>query len=163
MHRMQRDHCCSRDRITCRRAFAVVGGVLAIPTWEWATVTARMREVTAAARAERLEHSEATTEEDEETVESESVTSAALENPMSLYKRPTDSLLERLVARLRRTPRRLSEADAAHLLEAVAVIIYNPDTAQLDESLPPVGSGLRWDEFITTVAETYDLRFEPGH
>lgn len=90
MHRMQRDHCCSRDRITCRRAFAVVGGVLAIPTWEWATVTARMREVTAAARAERLEHSEATTEEDEETVESESVTSAALENPMSLYKRPTD-------------------------------------------------------------------------
>jgi hypothetical protein len=57
----------------------------------------------------------------------------------------------------------LNASKLSHLLEAVAVIIYNPDTAQLDESLPPVGSGLRWDEFITTVAESYDLRFEPGH
>ena len=40
------------------------------------------------------------------------------------------------------------------------MIIYDPDTATLDPNLPPVGSGLRWDEFVETIAATYELHFE---
>jgi hypothetical protein len=69
-------------------------------------------------------------------------------------------VVRRLVTRLQRTRRRETEADAPHLLEAVAVVIYDPDTGELDPDLPPVGSGLRWDEFVTSIADTYDLRFE---
>jgi len=60
----------------------------------------------------------------------------------------------------RTTRRRDSEADAAHLLEAVAVIVYDPDTAILNPAVPAPGSGLRWGEFVARMAETYDLRFE---
>ena len=62
--------------------------------------------------------------------------------------------------RLQRTRLRETEAEATHLLEGVAVIIYDPDTATLDPNLPPVGSGLRWDEFVETIAATYELHFE---
>lgn len=78
----------------------------------------------------------------------------------ALVRKPTDSLIARLVRRLDRTRLRETEADAAHLLEAVAVIVYDPDTGILDPDIPPPGSGLRWDEFVATMAETYDVRFE---
>lgn len=55
---------------------------------------------------------------------------------------------------------RLSEADAAHLLEAVAVVIYDLDIAEIDPGVPASGSHLRWDEFVEMLAEAYDLRFE---
>lgn len=75
-------------------------------------------------------------------------------------KKTTLPLIERAVERLRRAGGRESEAGAPHLLEAIGVLVYDPDTSQLDDSMPPHGSGLRWDEFVQTLAETYQVRFE---
>ena len=96
--------------------FAVVGGVLAIPTWEW-----------------------------HQKLPGERVS--------------TIHLVNRLVRRLQRTPLRDSEADAPHLLEAVSVIVYDPNTGQMHPDLPPVDSPLRWNEFVNRLADAYDLRF----
>jgi hypothetical protein len=30
----------------------------------------------------------------------------------------------------------------------------------LAPNLPPAGSGLRWDEFVRSLGEAYDLRFD---
>jgi hypothetical protein len=94
--------------------FAVVGGVLAIPTWE---------------RGEGGQKS-------------------------------TRHLIQRAVSRLIRAGGRRTEGDAAHLLEAIAVVAYDPDSAQLAADLPPLASGLRWDEFINMLVAAYDARFE---
>jgi hypothetical protein len=94
--------------------FAVVGGVLAIPTYE---TTSRGR-------------------------------------------RSTIGLIQRAIERLRRAGGRQTEGDAAHLLEGIAVLVYDPDTATLDETIPQSGSGLRWDEFIVTLGKAHDSRFE---
>lgn len=77
-------------------------------------------------------------------------------------KRPTAHLITRAVSRLVRSGGRRNEADAAHLLEAVAVIVYDPDAGTLHHDLPPKGSGLRWDEFINAMAIAYDNRFGEG-
>lgn len=95
--------------------FAVVGGVLAVPSYE-ETGTGR--------------------------------------------KKSTLPVIERAVERLRRAGGRESEAGAPHLLESIGVIVYDPDTATLDESMPPPGCGLRWDEFVDELARTYLARFE---
>ena len=95
--------------------FAVVGGVLAIPTYEV--------------------------------------------NEKTGVKKSTVGLIERAVARLARAGGRITEGDAPHLLEGVGVVVYDPDTATLDETLPPVGSGLRWDEFVEGLATAYAARF----
>jgi hypothetical protein len=94
--------------------FAVIGGVLAIPTLEWK----EGRELT------------------------------------------TTHLIERATARLVRAGGRRSEADAAHLLEGVAVLAYDPHAGVLSPSLPGLGTGLRWDEFIADIATAYVARFE---
>lgn len=95
--------------------FAVVGGVLAIPTYE-------VHEQTG-------------------------------------VKRSTVNLIERAIARLARAGGRVTEGDAAHLLEGVGVVVYDPDTGLVDSSLPPPGSGLRWDEFVNGLATAYAARF----
>jgi hypothetical protein len=95
--------------------FAVIGGVLAIPTWEMMPKGRR---------------------------------------------KSTIPLIQRAVRRLVRAGGRKTEGDADHLLESIAVVVYDPDTAQLHPSLPAVGSGLRWDEFIETLAVAYESRFE---
>lgn len=97
--------------------FAVVGGVLVIPTYE---VTAKGSQ------------------------------------------KPTTHLIERTVSRLVRAGRRRNESDAAHLLEAIAVVVYDPQAGELDTRIPREGSGLRWQEFIETLAEAYDTRFGEG-
>jgi hypothetical protein len=145
--------------------FAVVGGVLAVPTWEWAPVTKAMSKagVGAADPVDDMDADDAGAEGDEdvdEAEEAEDLAATAAADPAALYKKPTTHLLNRLITRLDRTRRRETEADAAHLLEAVAVIVYDPDTGELSPDLPPPGSGLRWDEFVTALAETYDVRFE---
>jgi hypothetical protein len=94
--------------------FAVVGGVLVVPTYE---VTPKGR-------------------------------------------RSTVGLIERAVDRLRRAGGRETEGDAAHLLEAIAVVAYDPDSATVDAAVPPAGYGLRWEEFVATLASTYLARFE---
>jgi hypothetical protein len=74
-------------------------------------------------------------------------------------RRPTTHLIQRAIDRLARAGGRLREADAAHLLEGVAVVVYDPDTATLEPTLPAAGSGLRWDEFIEAMVAAYQARF----
>lgn len=95
--------------------FAVVGGVLAIPTYE---VGARG------------------------------------------VRRDTTHLITRAVERLIRAGGRRSEAEAAHLLEGVCVLAYDPATAQRSLTIPPPGNGLQWDEFIDELVAAYEARFE---
>lgn len=97
--------------------FAVVGGVLVIPTYEVTATGSR---------------------------------------------KPTTHLIERTVNRLVRTGRRRNEFDAPHLLEGIAVVVYDPETGELDARTPPKGSGLRWEEFTQTLVEAYDTRFGEG-
>ncbi|MCH7810500.1 MAG: hypothetical protein IH863_07965, partial [Chloroflexi bacterium] len=92
--------------------FAVLGGVLAIPTWEGSE------------------------------------------------RKSTLSLIERLTDRLSRAGGRRTDGNAAHLLEAIGVVVYDPDTASMSPDIPKRGSGLRWEEFIESMAETYEARFE---
>ena len=68
-------------------------------------------------------------------------------------------LITRGIERLSRAGERRTEADATHLLEAVGVIVFDPYTGQLDPDVPPVGSGLRWEELIRTMATVYQARF----
>lgn len=51
-------------------------------------------------------------------------------------------------------------ADPAHLLEAIAVIVYDPNTGLIRDDLPPGDLELRWDDFVRIMADTYDVRFE---
>lgn len=95
--------------------FAVVGGILVVPTWE--------------------------------------VTKKGI-------KKSTRHLIERAVKRIVRARGRENESDAAHLLEGVAVLAYDPDTAVLDPDLPTAQSALRWQEFINALAEAYESRFD---
>jgi hypothetical protein len=94
--------------------FAVVGGVLVIPTYE--------------------ERNDGTT-------------------------KATTHLIQRAVGRLVRAGGRRTEGDAPHLLEAIAVVVFDPATAKLAPDLPPKKSGLRWDDFVTQLATVYDSRF----
>jgi hypothetical protein len=71
----------------------------------------------------------------------------------------TTHLIDRAVLRLVRAGGRISEGDPAHLLEGVSVIVYDPTTATLDPNVPPVGSRLRWDEFIDDLVKAYQARF----
>jgi hypothetical protein len=75
-------------------------------------------------------------------------------------RRPTKSLIQRAIERLVRAGGRRTEAEAAHLLEGIAVLVYDPDSASVDPELPPVGSGLRWNEFVDRLVATYQTRFE---
>ena len=95
--------------------FAVVGGVLVIPTYE---LTKKGR------------------------------------------KKETTTLINRAIERLVRAGGRRSEAEAAHLLEGIAVVVYDPDTAEISSVLPEPGSSLRWEEFIGALAASYRARFE---
>lgn len=74
-------------------------------------------------------------------------------------KKQTAHLITRAVNRLVRSGGRRNESEAAHLLEGVAVVVYDPDNGTLYPDLPPRGSGLRWDEFINAMAVAYDNRF----
>jgi hypothetical protein len=74
--------------------------------------------------------------------------------------RDVTHLITRAVERLVRAGGRRSEADAAHLLEGVCVLVYDAATGLISEAVPPPGHGLRWDEFVDEIATTYEARFE---
>jgi hypothetical protein len=78
------------------------------------------------------------------------------------HRKPTTHLIMRAVARLVRAGGRRTEGDASHLLEAIAVVVYDPATGVLDPNLPPSDTGLRWDDFIKKLAFVYDSRFGEG-
>lgn len=129
--------------------FCVVGGVLVIPTYE-ETGTKEAQE----ADAQELAVAEAT-----------ELPSPRLEAPIAaansaIGRRDTRSLINRAVARLIRAGGRRTEADAPHLLEGIAVLVYDPDNSSIDTQLPPTGSGLRWSEFIDVLVASYEARFE---
>ena len=71
----------------------------------------------------------------------------------------TVHLVSRAVDRFIRAGGCETEGDAAHLLEAIAVLVFDPNTSTIDPGVPPVGSGLRWEEFIASLAKTYNARF----
>lgn len=131
--------------------FAVVGGLLAVPTWEWKA--GGVADVTGdeAARV---------TEEDVDEVEVADDLAEAEKAGAGLVKVSTRHLIERAERQFVRARLREIEADPAHLLEATALIAYDPDTGTVDPDLPKPGSGLRWEEFIDRLIDVYSLRFE---
>ncbi|MGH3302530.1 MAG: hypothetical protein ACRDOK_12760 [Streptosporangiaceae bacterium] len=127
--------------------FAVVGGILVIPTWEEVKLTKKMlaeRSVaeaafmrgTGIAEAPSAADEEAEQTGDEEDVDEEDEAEALGAAGEATYRKPTLELIERLIARLGKTRARETEADPAHLLEAVTVIVYDPDTATMRPDLP---------------------------
>jgi hypothetical protein len=125
--------------------FAVVGGVLVVPTVE---------------RAGSREAIEAERREEADEANDSVAADAPPPSPAAPAQRSTRHLIERAAARLIRAGGRRTEADAAHLLEGIGVVAYDPATGQIDPDLPTVGSGLRWDEFINALAAAYEARFE---
>ncbi len=71
----------------------------------------------------------------------------------------TTHLIERAVGRFMRAGGRQTEGDASHLLEGIAVVVFDRESGGIDPELPVVGSGLRWQEFINRMAEAYEARF----
>lgn len=130
--------------------FCVVGGVLTVPTQELVGTIA-------AAEAEEIE---AQIEEGEIPVLSSSGQSATFSDAARLEFKPTATLIKTAIERLIRAGGRESEADAPHHLEAIAVVAYDPRTATIDTTLPALGCGLTWDEFLDRMAKMYLLRFE---
>jgi hypothetical protein len=134
--------------------FAVVGGVLVIPTYE-ETGTKE------ASKAETVEEifAEGDPVLDAVVVSSESdhLNEAKTSSPT---RKSTIHLIERAIDRLERAGGRKGEAEPAHLLEGIAVLVYDPDTGLIDQNLPRSGSGLRWEDFILALATAYKARFE---
>lgn len=71
----------------------------------------------------------------------------------------TTHLVSRAVARFIRAGGRTTEGDAPHLLEGIAVVAFDRESGAIEPDLPPVGSSLRWHEFIEKIADAYDARF----
>ncbi|TVQ54484.1 MAG: hypothetical protein EA355_11685 [Rhodobacteraceae bacterium] len=73
----------------------------------------------------------------------------------------TVHLIRRAIERFERAGGRRSEADAAHLLEGIAVVAFDPNTGEVDPDLPEPGSRLRWSAFVDDLSTAYRARFEP--
>jgi hypothetical protein len=71
----------------------------------------------------------------------------------------TTHLVTRAAGRFIRAGGRRTEGDPGHLLEGIAVVVFDRETGVVDPALPPVGSGLRWSEFIDSLADAYQARF----
>jgi hypothetical protein len=135
--------------------FAVVGGILVIPTYEETGTKA-------AKKAEKLE--EVVAEDKDSLFDLEDLATAVERDSETQASQPrrksTTHLIDKAIARLIRAGGRKSEADAAHLLEGIAVVVYDPDTGAIDRNLPTPGSGLRWEDCIFDLAIAYQSRFE---
>jgi hypothetical protein len=138
--------------------FAVIGGVLVIPIYE----ETGTRAATEAAASEENAESMGDSTEPEAAIGD--AVALPLEEPtpaaLAPGQRSTRHLIERAVQRLIRAGGRKTEADAAHLLEGIAVIAYDPGTGRSEPDLPAPGSGLRWEEFVDAMAKAYEARFE---
>lgn len=125
--------------------FSVVGGVLTIPLWEWA-------------KANKAQEPDGQLDPEEE--EAEEVAEVRRAPAGTKRKKPTDHLIARAIDRFIRAGQRKSEGEAPHLLEGVAIVVYDPDSGEISPDYPPLGSPLRWENFIKSLAETYRARFE---
>ncbi len=75
-------------------------------------------------------------------------------------RKPTHDLINRAIERFVRAGDRRTEGAASHLLEAVGLVVFDPDSGEVSNELPPRESGLRYDDFLTELAAAYDSRFE---
>lgn len=71
----------------------------------------------------------------------------------------TEHLIARAVGRFRKAGSRDREDQAAYLMEGTAVVVFDHETGAVHETLPPAGSGLRWEEFVLRMVDQYVLRF----
>ena len=122
--------------------FAVVGGVLVVPTFE-----------------EQLSK-EAEEQLEDEDIEKLQLGGGGLPPPFGTGERKdTTHLIARAVDRLARAGGRLKESDAPHLLEGICVLVYDPETGIIHPTIPPTGKGLRWEEFVAGMVTSYIARF----
>lgn len=75
-------------------------------------------------------------------------------------EKSTTHLIDRLMKRLSRAGSRETESDGNHLLEGVAVVVYDPHVGAPLSDIPDVESPLRWDNCVARLAELYDARFD---
>lgn len=133
--------------------FCVVGGVLVIPTYEVKNTN----------DAREAEETEKAIEDGGGDIENDADTIADGDGQKALsgeVRKPTGHLIDRAIRRLIRAGGRKSEAEAAHLLEGIAVVVYDPDKATIDPLIPAAGYGLRWEEFLDVIETAYRARFE---
>lgn len=135
--------------------FAVVGAVLVIPTYE-ETGTKAAQE--AEAKEEEKEHAAADGSEPDGSVSAVELNASPAATAPS--KKSTVHLIDRAIERLVRAGGRKSEAESDHLLEGIAVVVYDPDTGTIHQDLPKAESGLRWEQFISALVAAYRARFE---
>src|SRR5690349_18137387 len=110
--------------LTLKFPFCVVDGVLVIPTYE----EVGTKEAVA---AETLEAEIEVGENQDPEAQAEPVQDEA---PLGGQRRKdTRHLIERAIRRLVRAGGRKTESDGAHLLEGIAVVVYDPQTGKLDE------------------------------
>jgi hypothetical protein len=130
--------------------FCVVGAVLTVPTYEESGTpdAAEAMEKESAVAMEPDEDPNALTEE------------TPIPARGTGARKSTLHLVERAIARLVRAGGRETEGDAPHLLEGIAVVVYDPDKGRIEENIPPAGSSLRWSEFVEMMAAAYRGRFE---
>jgi hypothetical protein len=76
-----------------------------------------------------------------------------------MIRKSTTHLIQRAEKRLIRSGNRENEGEAAHLLEAVGLVVFDPETRSLDPDIPSRESGLRWNDFIQRLASAYEGRF----
>lgn len=74
-------------------------------------------------------------------------------------EKSTENLIERLLKRLAQAGSRDNETGGAHLLEGVAVIVYDPRNKKIIPAMPPTSSPLRWENCIKRLAALYESRF----
>lgn len=133
--------------------FCVVGGVLAIPTYEAIGSKKEIEE-------EVADEPSLVAQVDEASLDIVVAVDSDAPTPQSIAHKSTVHLINRAVSRLVRAGGRRTEGDAPHLLEGIAVVVYDPDAGTLHQELPAPGSGLRWSEFVDSIATTYQSRFE---
>lgn len=75
-----------------------------------------------------------------------------------------------LIETLERMARRVSPNDDVHLAEAIALLVWDPDTGLVDDIVPPAGglaggAGIRIESFASTVEKIYWARYKglPPH
>ncbi len=130
--------------------FCVVGGVLAFPIFE--EVGSKAAKEAAAEEVEAAEAVDGVVPDDEDD--------GVDGGDTGVRRKDTVPLIQRAVRRLVRAGGRRTEGDAPHLLEAIAVVVYDPDTGTISDDVPDAATGLRWDQFIDRLVDAYQGRFE---
>lgn len=88
------------------------------------------------------------------------ITLPTYEEAASGRRKTTQSLIDRLVERLVRARDHRTQRAEPHLLEAVGLVVFDPDAGEVSQSLPSRESKLRYDDFLAELAAAYESRFE---